>query len=138
MSKVISKQELNVPAEKVWELIGNFNALANWHPAVESSELSDGGSIRTLGLVGGGEIIERLEKLQEGEYEYNYSIVDSPLPVSEYSSVLKIVKKDDHSCTVEWGSQFNPSGVSAEDAEAAVRGIYEAGFKNLKKIFGST
>lgn len=137
MSKVISKQELNVPAEKVWELIGNFNALASWHPAVESSELSDGGSIRTLGLVGGGEIIERLEKLQDDEYEYNYSIVDSPLPVSEYSSILKIVKNDDDTCTVEWGGQFTPSGASAADAEAAVRGIYEAGFENLKKIFSS-
>lgn len=136
MSKVVSKQELNVPAEKVWELIGNFNALASWHPAVESSELSDGGSIRTLTLVGGGEIIERLEKLEDGEYEYSYSIVDSPLPVSEYSAILKIVKNDDKSCTVEWGGQFNPSGASADEAEAAIRGIYEAGFENLKKIFG--
>lgn len=136
MSKVVSEQKLDVPAEKVWELIGSFNALADWHPAVESCELSDGGNIRTLRIAGGGEVIERLEKVEAGEFEYSYSIVDSPFPVSEYTSTIRIREADGgNGCIVEWGSQFNPSGVSASEAEAVMRGVYKAGFDNLKKMF---
>ncbi|MDO6459093.1 SRPBCC family protein [Granulosicoccaceae sp. 1_MG-2023] len=138
MSKVSTEQELNVSAEKVWELIGNFNALPQWHPAVEKSELSEGGTIRTLSLVGGGQIIEKLEKIRDGVFEYSYSIVDSPLPVSDYTSTLRIRQgDDDNSCVVEWGGRFNPAaGTSVSEAEKAVMGIYQAGFDNLKKIFG--
>ncbi|MCB1755374.1 MAG: SRPBCC family protein [Gammaproteobacteria bacterium] len=137
MSKVTSQQELNVPAEEVWALIGKFNALADWHPAVETSTLSDDGTIRTLSLAGGGEIVERLEKLNDGDYEYSYSILDSPLPVSDYTSTLKIRRNDDgKGCVVEWGSDFKPAGVSAADAEKVINGIYQAGFDNLRKIFG--
>lgn len=136
MSKVVSEQKLDVSAEKVWELIGGFNALADWHPAVEKSELSDGGNIRTLSIAGGGEVIERLEKLKDGEYEYSYSIVDSPFPVSEYTSTIKIREADDgKGCVVEWGSQFVPMGASALEAEEVMRGVYQAGFDNLKKMF---
>ena len=138
MSKVSTEQVLHVPADKVWSLIGNFNALPQWHPAVESSELSEGGNIRTLSLVGGGQIIEKLEKIQEGVFEYSYSIVDSPLPVANYTSTLRIKQgDDDNSCVVEWGGRFNPAtGSTASEAENAVMGIYQAGFDNLKKIFG--
>lgn len=137
MSKVSSQQELHVPAETVWDLIGKFNALADWHPAVEKSELSEGGSIRTLNLAGGGEIVERLEKLDDGEYEYSYAILDSPFPVRDYTSTLKIRPSDDgKGCVVEWGGHFEPAGASAADAKKVINGIYQAGFDNLKKIFG--
>jgi ribosome-associated toxin RatA of RatAB toxin-antitoxin module len=62
MAKVSSTTELPVSAKTVWAVIGNFNALPDWHPAVEKSELKnkDGGTLRKLSLVGGGTIEEKL------------------------------------------------------------------------------
>ena len=44
--------------------------------------------------------------------------------------------QDGKSCTVEWSSAFEPSGASEPEAVKVIRGIYEAGFDNLRKMFG--
>ena len=121
----------------VWNTIGGFNALADWHPAVEKSEVSTEGqdTIRTLSLAGGGTIVEKLETVSDKERVYSYSILDGPLPVANYTATIR-VSSSNGGCTVEWSSEFDPSGAPESDAVAAVRGIYEAGFENLKKMFG--
>jgi hypothetical protein len=138
MAKVSMAMELGVPADKVWELIGGFNALPNWHPAVERSEVKGEGkgSVRTLHLAGGGTIEERLEQLDDSERLYRYSIVSGPLPVANYSATLRVRDEGGGKCTVEWGSDFEPAGAPEGDAVEAIRGVYQAGFDNLKKMFG--
>ena len=42
------------------------------------------------------------------------------------------------SCTVDWSSQFDAEGASENDAVAIVRQVYEAGFENLKRMFGGS
>lgn len=136
MAKVSSSSHLMVPAETVWELIGDFNALADWHPAVEKSELEEDGHVRHLSLVGGGTIIERLERLDAESFRYVYSVIDSPLPVADYVAELRVHKDGSgEGCEVEWSGEFKPSGASVEDAEEAIKEIYAAGIDNLKKIF---
>jgi hypothetical protein len=139
MAKVSSSAELPVSAKTVWAVIGNFNALPDWHPAVAKSELQskDGGTLRKLSLVGGGTIEEKLEKIDEKGRRYTYSIVSGPLPVSNYTAALTVREAQSGSgCTVEWSSEFEAKGAPEGDAVAAIRGIYEAGFENLKKMFG--
>ena len=134
MSEVNLSTYLSVPPEKVWELIGQFNALADWHPAVEKSNLEEGGTVRKLSLVGGGEIVEKLLPTDE-EHTYEYSILSSPLPVMNYTSKIKVIKDGD-GAKVVWSSNFEPSGASESDAINAITGVYQAGFDNLKKMFG--
>ena len=137
MTSVNVKQELAIPAQLVWNTIGGFNALPDWHPAVEKSELTKEGdsTIRTLSLAGGGRLVEKLEKIDDHERLYTYSILDGPLPVANYTATVR-VRESGLGCTVEWASEFEPSGASENDATAAIRGIYEAGFENLKKMLG--
>ena len=90
MTKVSMSTDLNVSADKVWKLIGGFNALPDWHPAVEKSELEEEGQQRRLSLVGGGTIIERLENVDENSRTYSYTIADSPLPLTNYKSTIKV------------------------------------------------
>ncbi len=139
MANVSVTQELPVPAQMVWSTIGGFNALPDWHPAVEKSEIEkgDGGTIRTLSLAGGGTIVEKLEKVDENERIYSYSIMESPLPVANYTASIR-VKATAGGCEVEWSSDFEPSGAPESDAVATIRGIYEAGFENLKKMYGAS
>ncbi len=113
--------------------------LAGLHPAVEKSttEGEGEGAVRRLSITGGGTIIERLESVNDDERRYSYSIVDSPLPVSNYKATISVREQGDGSATVvEWSSEFSPSGASESDAAKVVQGIYDAGFENLKKMFG--
>ena len=137
MAKVNMTTQLGVPAQAVWSVIGGFNALPDWHPAIEKSELDEegGAKIRTLSLVGGGTIVERLEQGDDSERAYTYSILSGPIPVADYVATIR-VREAGQGCTIEWSSEFTPSGAPEGDAVTAVRGVYEAGFENLRKMFG--
>ena len=71
-------------------MIGGFNALADWHPVVEESELESGGEIRNLTFVGGGEITERLDQHDDASRTYTYTIASSPLPVANCTATIKV------------------------------------------------
>jgi Polyketide cyclase / dehydrase and lipid transport len=138
MPKVSMSTKLPVPAQTVWDQIGRFGAMAEWHPGISKSEQTQekGATVRRLSLVGGGTIVERLEQKDDKERVYTYSIVDSPLPVANYSARLGVRAEDDRSCTVEWSSDFEPSGAPEDQAVQAIRNIYETGFNNLKRMYG--
>ncbi len=137
MTKVSMSLNLGVSADKVWDLIGGFNALPDWHPAIEKSEIEGEGkgSVRTLHLAGGGTITERLEQLDDDGKHYSYAILSSPLPVADYHSTIRL-QDDGDGCKVVWESEFQPAGAPEGDAIDVIRGIYQAGFDNLKKMYG--
>lgn len=144
--KVAESVEIAAPPDAVWARIRNFDGLASWHPAVESSEATEGNtpeSLRTLHLKGGGTVVERLTKYSDEERRYSYRMVDpGPIPVSNYSSTLSVVAGPSAGSVVEWRGAFyrgdpnnNPPPERNDDAAIeAVTGIYQAGLGNLKKL----
>jgi hypothetical protein len=139
MPKVSLTQELPVRADDVWAAIGRFNAVAEWHPAVEKCETERAGDdeIRHLSLLGGGSIVERLEKHDDRTRSYSYEILSpGPLPVRNYHATIT-VKDADIGCEIVWSSSFEAEGADDDAATAAVRGIYEAGFETLRNLFGA-
>ncbi len=136
MANVIVKQSFAIPASQIWDMIGQFNGLADWHPGIVKSELEEGGTRRRLTLEGGGgEIVEQLEAHDESGRLYSYSILESPLPIKGYAATIKVSENEGGGCTVEWSSDFQPLGPPTE-VQDMIRGIYDAGFENLKKMFG--
>ena len=137
MTKVSMSTDLPASPEAVWELVGSFGALSNWHPAVEKTELESGGKRRRLSLVGGGSIVEELERTSDTEHVYRYSILESPLPVAGYVAEVRVREgPGGKGCTVEWSSDFKPKDVGEADARKVIEGIYQAGLDNLRKLFG--
>jgi hypothetical protein len=60
MTEVKQSVRLPAPVVEVWKTIGGFNAMPDWHPLVEKSELAEGGTVRRL-TIPGGVLVERLE-----------------------------------------------------------------------------
>lgn len=136
MTTVALQSTLPFPPDRIWALIGQFNALPAWHPGVEDSSLEAGGRVRRLRLAGGGEIVERLETLDESARLYRYSIVSGPLPVTNFSATLRVIDDGNGNATVEWSGEFDAAGVPEADAAKAVQGIYQAGLDSLRKMYG--
>ena len=140
MAKVQVETTLQVPASAVWNMIGGFNELARWHPAVvKSEEVKDKGGLTTrrLTLSDGGVIVAALEEHDDRARTYSYSVVETPLPVAGYKARLHVREAaDGHSCTVAWTSEFEASGAPESEAVKVIRGLYEAGFDNLRRLFG--
>lgn len=138
MAKVRMETRLNISADKLWQTIGGFNTLPDWHPAVAKSEATgeSKGSTRTLSLAGGGTIVERLEESSATERLCRYSILSGPLPIADYVAEIRVKDNGDGTSTLDWSSEFKPKGVPDGEAVKIVQGIYQTGFDSLKKMFG--
>jgi hypothetical protein len=136
MIRVSLSTKLPASASRVWELVGGFNALPDWHPAIEKSELSESGRVRTLTLANGAKLVERLQKHDDRGRSYSYSIATSPLPITDYTATISIRDAGADGCIMDWSGNFEPQGVPAAEAEKAIAGIYESGFESLRRMFG--
>jgi hypothetical protein len=98
-----------------------------------STEGKGVGMTRTIGM-GGGKVIERLDRHDAQAMVFAYSIVndDCPLPVRSYSSTVKITDKGDGTCNVTWSGTFEPRGASEADASRVVAGIYRGGIARAR------
>jgi hypothetical protein len=136
MSKVTVATKIMAPAEEVWRLVGGWNALPAWHPAVKTSILEQGGHKRRIQLADGTEIIEQLETFDGEAKTYTYSIVASPLPLTDYRSTIT-VKREGEKSTIEWSTTFRPIDVPENEVTRSLEKFYEEGFNNLRKLLGA-
>ncbi|WP_431245141.1 SRPBCC family protein [Flavobacterium sp. P21] len=128
--------EIPVEADKVWQLIGGFNALPKWAPYIPQSELQEEGRVRHLANPDGSVIIERLMAFDEKERSYSYHILQAPFPVKDYYSTLRVKKSDDgNGSLVEWFGEFTPVNVSDQEVSSLFQGIYEDGLKALREHY---
>lgn len=144
--KVTEQVTLDAPPAAVWARIRNFDALKDWHPAVEASPADKGnteGSVRTLTLKGGGTLTETLEAYDEAKMRYSYRAKDGgALPVTNYTSTISVRGGDGGKSIVEWRGAFYrgypnndpPPDKNDEAAVRAITGVYQSGLANLKKI----
>ena len=60
MTKVSMSTSIGVSAEKLWDSIGGFDSISDWHPAIEKCVIEEQGKVtlRRLSLAGDGEIVE--------------------------------------------------------------------------------
>lgn len=143
--KVTETVTINAPAAKVWAIVKDFDALKNWHPAVEASPADKGnaeGSVRELKLKGGGALTETLEAYDDAKMRYSYRAKDKgALPVTNYTSTISVKAEGDKS-VVEWRGAFYrgypnndpPPDQNDEAAVKAVTAVYQSGLANLKAI----
>jgi hypothetical protein len=89
-----SKESKTSPqsVDAVWQKVGDFCGIGQWHPAVAKCELSADKKQRTLTLKGGGTIVEHLVRWSDKMHSYTYKIVSSPLPVENYESTIRVAK----------------------------------------------
>lgn len=126
--------DVKAPADKVWALIGPFCSIKDWHPAI--GKCTESGKSRTLVTKDGKLTFNETQTASDDKgFTYTYVIDKSPLPVTDYKSVLKVTPKGDSS-TVEWSSTYTPAAGKEKDAETAIGGIYQAGLDNIAKTAG--
>ena len=138
MSSAKVTADLDVSANELWQLIGGFGSLPDWVPGLSQSQLADGGRVRHLHDPQGHTFVERLERYDSAAHSYSYSIVQSPIPVSNYLSTITVTPiNGGKGSRVEWFGVFTPNGVGEKEAEGIVHGLYSAGLKTLASRYAS-
>jgi hypothetical protein len=143
MAHVYISSIINAPADAVWRVVRNFNALPDWTPFVKDSRIEQNmqpdqiGCIRNFTLKDGGKIRERLLALSDYDMSCTYSILESPMGVENYIAVLALTPVTDGNVTfAEWTADFD----AAPDREAGLvksigEGVFQAAFNSLKSRF---
>lgn len=141
MSEVKVSEIVAAPATKVWELLGDFGGVMKWSgPMMQSCQVEGEGvgAVRRIGLTGGMEISERCEAVDATARSLSYSIIGkSPLPLRDYFSTVSVTETGASECRVDWNGRFEAAGVSEEQAQGMVRGIYTGGIAAVKKRLGA-
>ncbi|MCC5037044.1 SRPBCC family protein [Streptomyces sp. WAC 00631] len=139
MASTSVSRVLPAPPQKVWDLIGGFDALPDWLPYIPESTALEGGRVRRLTNPDGDVIIERLMDFTEAERHYSYAILEAPFPVNGYVSTLRVhaVPGRDDVAEVQWSGRFNPDGVSEQEAEDLFAEIYRGGLEALHKTLSA-
>ena len=139
--------EIKAPPDKVWAAIKDFDGLAKWHPGFASDELVSGGNgkvgaVRKLTIKDGPVITERLLAYDEAKHSFRYTITESPLPITHYTSTISLQARSPGLTRVTWSGRFKRKNVSDNPPEAEsdagvtklIKGVYRGGLDNLKKL----
>lgn len=135
--------DVDAPAAKAYAVVSKWNALESWCPAFVKTEIVSGGtavgSVRAITLKDGPTFTEEL--LASGDSSYRYKIIESPLPIVEYDSTVRVVPLGATKSSIIWLSSYkrrakdNPTKESDDAAMMnLVGGLYKACLGNAKQV----
>jgi hypothetical protein len=132
---VAESVELAAAPDKVWALIGSFGGA--WHPLFAKVQLTGtgAGQLRTIEMVDGKQLVERLDVIDNAKHFYRYANI-SGIPASSYTGTLA-AKPRGSGCTVEWRAQFLPNDQATFIVKLIVSTLFKAGLDSLPARFGA-
>jgi NADPH:quinone reductase-like Zn-dependent oxidoreductase len=141
MQRVTRSAIIDVPIERVWAVLRDFNSHDAWHPVVAESYIERGersdqvGCVRNFRLQDGARIREQLIGLSDDAFVAIYCILDATVPLRRYVATVTLKRVTDGNRTFwHWQSTFEaPPGRERELADMVGKGVYEAGFEGLRR-----
>jgi hypothetical protein len=134
VQSVAEAVELAAAPDKVWSVMGQFDLL--WHPAVARVSLTGPGvgQLRRLETIDGGEIVERLDAVDDAKRCYRYALV-AGVPATHYTGTID-VKPKDGGCIAGWRVDFLANNQPDIVVRTMVSTLIETGLASLKARFG--
>jgi len=141
MARVYVSSVIDAPVGRVWEKVRDFNGLPRWLPAVRESRIENGepsdrvGCVRDFRLQNGDRLREQLLGLSDYEYFCTYSILESPMPLTNYIATLRLTPiTDGDRSFAEWTADFDCAPEVADELVAGIgQNVFLAGFLALKR-----
>ena len=133
MPKLVLKSDVAVTPDRLWHALRDFGGLDRWNPLAHLLEC-DGdhvGSTRRVELPGTGVFVERLDGRDDGERAYRYTIIESPLAISNAMVELRVRDRGDGKATVEWTGSFDSEAPSEFQAVRTFQELYQGALDNL-------
>lgn len=127
---------INAPIKKVWQIMRDFNGLPTYHPAIKASRIENSGDPQKIGSIRyltlqSGFVREELLMLDDSTYAFDYSIIETSLPIENYVASVRLRSNLSNTQTIgEWWADFNvvhPAD-KKEIIELVGQGVFREGF----------
>jgi len=144
VARVFVSSVIDAPAAKVWERVRDFNALPRWHPRIRDSRIENGepsdkiGCVRDFHLQNGDRLREKLLGLSDYDMFCTYTILEGPMPLTNYIATLRLTPVSDGDRTfIEWTAEFDCTPeVEGDLVNGIGTNVFQGGFDALKRHFG--
>lgn len=128
--------ELGASQRDLWQVIGGFYTIHQWHPDIKRIEIPEAQTTtrelrRVLTFEGQPKTIEELVSMDDDEccYRYKWHAGAWGQEVKNYHATLRVFAGDlDRTCIVQWSSEF-------DHQTDAISAFYENGFRELSARF---
>ncbi len=129
-------EALGGTARAVWEVIGGFFTIHEWHPDITHTEIPANQTStrelrRILTFPGQPTTTEELVSMNNADFHYRYKWYEGPWgeAVKNYRASLRVFAGDqEQSCTVQWASTF-------DHPTDAISEFYLNGFRELARLY---
>ena len=136
MAVVSTFEDVNLPAAKIWDVIGDFGGIRKWAVLVQGESVEDtpAGKVRTLQMPEGRVVRELLAA--SSQYAYTYTMLDRP-EMADYRSTVAVIPLDADHSRIELIVSLSPSeGQTDEDITARYTRNLRGNLRAMKKALG--
>ncbi|MFD7449458.1 SRPBCC family protein [Kitasatospora sp. NPDC059827] len=132
---------VEAPAERVWDLIGDFHALGEWHPHLPTSRLGNALTGNAIGAVrvfefDGVVLNEMLVAYDDEARAYTYSFPDGTFHFDRYRATLRVTPVTElNTSFVEWSVTYDIEAEHRKESTERVHGVFTAGLAALRERF---
>ncbi len=135
MLNAVATEEVPMSADAVWKVIGDFDDIRKWAPAVmaTTSEQTPEGKVRTLTMPPDGKQIRELQ-VKSAQYSYTYSVIGGQKGATSTVSVVPI---DGSKSRIELRAEFDVlPNMSEEESVTSKSKFVRGNLKAMKKALG--
>ena len=125
MAVVSYHEDVALPADKIWSVIGDFSGIRKWAVLVKSETVEDtpAGKVRSLVMPDDRVVKELLAA--SSQYSYTYTMLERP-EMADYRSTVAVIPLDKDHSRIELIVSLSASGDTTEEQ------ITERYTKNLR------
>jgi len=138
MPRITESTTIGLDPDTLWNEIGAFGSVGEWHPLLNSVEVfgEGAGALRIAHAKAGAAQAERLQTFDPAHHLYRYSMEKTSMPVRDYHGEFRIDRCGDDASTVIWSAQFELTPDGDGRTVESVRHFLHAGTESLGRRFG--
>ena len=129
--------DIAAPLDDVWKVVSDFGGFLEAQGVPVEVEGQGVGALRKV-TIGSAVIVEKLESVDDETHTTSYSIVEGPLPATDYLATIHLTASGDTATHIEWTSTFQPAGgMSDDDVSQIIASVYQGGIQGLQRHFSA-
>jgi hypothetical protein len=135
MTQASCKISIDIPADAIWQVIGDFSAACQYLVGVVNCTVEGEGvgARRTLTSADGSTIVERLETLDGVAHRLSYALL-TDTPFRNCLTTMLVRELGRSRAELEWSASFEADGLPAEEARELLADALAANCLALKQL----
>ena len=139
--RVRVREELDVPADAVWDAIQDFGDVKVWFPGAQVVEIQGhgNGAVRRIQVPDGEIYAERCEAHDPATFSFSYALFGGPAPFTGYLATVRLEPLGDARCAITWSCTFDAPADSVDAVCGSLENSYRTVFiRSVRQYFSNS